>query len=121
MSTNKVYGDRPNTMTGGERKRAGTTPIPSTAMGIPESFSIDQSLHSLFGASKVAADVMVQEYGRYFGMPTCCLTRRLPDRAESFRRRTAWISQLSDPLQPKRQGIQGFWLQGQTSPRQHSL
>ncbi len=41
--------------------------------GIPETFSIDQSLHSLFGASKVAADVMVQEYGRYFGMPTCCL------------------------------------------------
>jgi CDP-paratose 2-epimerase len=41
--------------------------------GIPETFSIDQSKHSLFGASKVAADVMVQEYGRYFGMPTCCL------------------------------------------------
>jgi CDP-paratose 2-epimerase len=41
--------------------------------GIPETFSIDQSKHSLFGASKVAADVMVQEYGRYFNMPTCCL------------------------------------------------
>jgi CDP-paratose 2-epimerase len=41
--------------------------------GIPESFSIDQSKHSLFGASKLAADVMVQEYGRYFGMPTVCL------------------------------------------------
>ena len=38
-----------------------------------ESFTIDQSKHSLFGASKVAADVMVQEYGRYFDMPTCCL------------------------------------------------
>ena len=54
-------------------RRAGTTPIPPYADGIPETFSIDQSLHSLFGASKVAADVMVQEYGRYFGMPTCCL------------------------------------------------
>ena len=43
------------------------------ADGIPETFSIDQSKHSLFGASKVAADVMVQEYGRYFNMPTCCL------------------------------------------------
>ena len=43
------------------------------AQGIPETFSIDQSKHSLFGASKVAADVMVQEYGRYFNMPTCCL------------------------------------------------
>jgi CDP-paratose 2-epimerase len=41
--------------------------------GIPESLSIDQSKHSLFGASKVAADVMVQEYGRYFNIPTCCL------------------------------------------------
>jgi CDP-paratose 2-epimerase len=41
--------------------------------GIPETFTIDQSKHSLFGASKVAADVMVQEYGRYFDMPTCCL------------------------------------------------
>ena len=41
--------------------------------GIAENFTIDQSKHSLFGASKVAADVMVQEYGRYFGIPTCCL------------------------------------------------
>ena len=46
---------------------------PAYAHGIPETFTIDQSKHSLFGASKVAADVMVQEYGRYFGMPTCCL------------------------------------------------
>jgi CDP-paratose 2-epimerase len=46
---------------------------PAFAHGISESFSIDQSKHSLFGASKVAADVMVQEYGRYFGMPTCAL------------------------------------------------
>jgi len=46
---------------------------PEFAAGIKESFSIDQCLHSLFGASKVAADIMVQEYGRYFQMPTCCL------------------------------------------------
>src|SRR5262249_39798326 len=46
---------------------------PAFANGIPEDLSIDQSKHSVFGASKVAADVMVQEYGRYFGMPTCCL------------------------------------------------
>jgi len=43
------------------------------ANGIKESFAIDHSMHSIFGASKVAADVMVQEYGRYFQMPTCCL------------------------------------------------
>ena len=73
-STNKVYGDAPNRL-----------PLEETptrfeisrgheffGRGIPESFSIDQSLHSIFGASKVAADVMVQEYGRYFGMNTVC-------------------------------------------------
>ena len=43
------------------------------ANGINESFRIDQSKHSLFGASKLAADIMVQEYGRYFGIPTCIL------------------------------------------------
>jgi CDP-paratose 2-epimerase len=46
---------------------------PAYANGIPETFTVDQSIHSLFGASKLAADVLVQEYGRYFGMPTCCL------------------------------------------------
>jgi CDP-paratose 2-epimerase len=46
---------------------------PTYELGISETFRIDRSKHSLFGASKVAADVMVQEYGRYFGMPTCCL------------------------------------------------
>jgi len=46
---------------------------PAYANGIREDFPIDQCKHSLFGASKVAADVMVQEYGRYFGMKTCCL------------------------------------------------
>ena len=47
--------------------------------------SIDHAPHALFGASKVAADLLVQEYGRYFGMPTVCLPRRLPDRAASTR------------------------------------
>ena len=46
---------------------------PEYANGIPETFSIDQSKHSLFGASKAASDLLVQEYGRYFSMPTCCL------------------------------------------------
>ncbi len=48
-------------------------PTPAFLEGIPETFSIDQSKHSIFGASKVAGDVMAQEYGRYFNMPTCCL------------------------------------------------
>jgi CDP-paratose 2-epimerase len=73
MSTNKVYGDRPNTIELKELETRWDYADPQFAQGIPENFSIDQSKHSLFGASKVAADVMVQEYGRYFGMPTCCL------------------------------------------------
>jgi CDP-paratose 2-epimerase len=51
--------------------------------GIAETFSIDQSKHSIFGASEVAGDVMVQEYGRYFGLKICCPARRLPDRPQS--------------------------------------
>ena len=73
MSTNKVYGDRPNLIPLEEHETRWDYADSTYANGIPESFSIDQSKHSLFGASKVAADVMVQEYGRYFGMPTCCL------------------------------------------------
>lgn len=73
MSTNKVYGDLPNTIRLKELPSRWDYDDPSFSNGISESFSIDQSKHSLFGASKVAADVMVQEYGRYFGMPTCCL------------------------------------------------
>ncbi|MFI5367450.1 MAG: NAD-dependent epimerase/dehydratase family protein [Spirochaetia bacterium] len=73
MSTNKVYGDRPNTIRLKELPTRWDYDDPAYVNGIPESFSIDQSKHSLFGVSKVAADVMVQEYGRYFGMPTCCL------------------------------------------------
>jgi CDP-paratose 2-epimerase len=73
MSTNKVYGDLPNSIRLTELETRWEYDNPEFANGIPETFSIDQSKHSLFGASKVAADVMVQEYGRYFGMPTCCL------------------------------------------------
>jgi CDP-paratose 2-epimerase len=73
MSTNKVYGDRPNTIRLEELDTRWDYADPAFSQGIPESFSIDQSKHSLFGASKVASDVMVQEYGRYFDMPTCCL------------------------------------------------
>ncbi len=73
MSTNKVYGDRPNEIALKELETRWDYADPVYADGIPESFSIDQSKHSLFGASKLAGDIMVQEYGRYFDMPTCCL------------------------------------------------
>jgi CDP-paratose 2-epimerase len=73
FSTNKVYGDAPNRIPLKEMETRWAYADSEYEDGIPESFSIDQSKHSLFGASKVAADVLVQEYGRYFGMPTVCL------------------------------------------------
>jgi CDP-paratose 2-epimerase len=73
MSTNKVYGDRPNAISVEELPTRWDFTDAAFTHGIPESLSIDQSSHSLFGASKLAADVLVQEYGRYFGIPTCCL------------------------------------------------
>jgi CDP-paratose 2-epimerase len=73
MSTNKVYGDRPNTLPLRELPTRWDFADAAWEHGIPESLSIDQSKHSLFGASKAASDLLVQEYGRYFGMPTCCL------------------------------------------------
>jgi len=73
MSTNKVYGDRPNTIRLKELPNRWDYDDPEYANGIPETFSIDQSKHSIFGASKVAGDVMVQEYGRYFGLKSCVL------------------------------------------------
>jgi CDP-paratose 2-epimerase len=73
MSTNKVYGDRPNQIALVELESRWAYADPEFAAGIPENFPIDQSKHSVFGASKVAADIMVQEYGRYFGLKTCCL------------------------------------------------
>jgi CDP-paratose 2-epimerase len=73
MSTNKVYGDAPNEIALVETETRWDYADHNYASGIPETFRIDQSKHSIFGASKVAADILVQEYGRYFGMPTCCL------------------------------------------------
>lgn len=73
MSTNKVYGDRPNTLPLKELDTRWDYADAADHEGIREDFSIDQSKHSIFGASKVAGDVMVQEYGRYFGLKSCCL------------------------------------------------
>jgi CDP-paratose 2-epimerase len=73
MSTNKVYGDRPNSIALEELETRWDYADRRYENGIPEDFPIDQSKHSLFGASKAAGDIMVQEYGRYFQMPTCCL------------------------------------------------
>ena len=79
MSTNKVYGDVPNELPLVEQETRWEYARPENHHGIDESCRIDRCLHSVFGASKVAADVMTQEYGRYFGLKTCifrggCLT-----------------------------------------------
>jgi CDP-paratose 2-epimerase len=73
LSTNKVYGDAPNEIKMIELASRYDYSDPNYEHGISESFSIDQTKHSLFGSSKVSADVSVQEYGRYFNMPTACL------------------------------------------------
>lgn len=73
MSTNKVYGDAPNELPLQELKTRWEYSRTEDYAGIREDMRIDRSKHSVFGASKVAADVMVQEYGRYFGLKTCCL------------------------------------------------
>ncbi len=74
ISTNKVYGDRPNSLPLVERETRLELPEEHRFhRGIDTSMSIDATMHSLFGASKAAADLLVQEYGRYFGMPTACL------------------------------------------------
>ncbi len=73
LSTNKVYGDGPNQLPLIERETRWDYADAEDFFGISEKFPVDQTLHSVFGASKLAADVMVQEYGRYFGLPSCCL------------------------------------------------
>jgi CDP-paratose 2-epimerase len=73
LSTNKVYGDAPNEIPLVELETRWDYRDNEYYNGIDENFRIDQSKHSIFGASKVAGDIMVQEYGRYFDMKTCCL------------------------------------------------
>src|SRR5215210_3244082 len=72
LSTNKVYGDAPNELPLVELETRWDFADEADREGIDETMRIDRTLHSLFGASKVAADVLVQEYGSYFGMPTVC-------------------------------------------------
>ena len=73
LSTNKVYGDAPNRLPIVELDTRWDYADLKWKNGINEEFTIDQSKHSLFGASKLAADILVQEYGRYFNIPTCIL------------------------------------------------
>ena len=120
-STNKVYGDTPNDLPLVEKEeRWEVDPDhPFAAHGIDESMSIDHSKHSLFGASKVAADVLVQEYGRYFGMKTAvfrggCLTGPSHSAAELH----GFLAYLV-LCAATRQAVHRLRVQGQAGPRQH--
>ena len=73
LSTNKVYGDNPNKLELVEMETRWEFAGEIFSKGINENFSIDRTTHSLFGVSKASSDLLVQEYGRYFKMPTCCL------------------------------------------------
>ena len=73
LSTNKVYGDNPNKLELNELKMRYEYKNKNFKKGIDEKLSIDQNTHSIFGASKLSADILVQEYGRYFDIITCCL------------------------------------------------
>ena len=121
-STNKVYGDRPNSLPLVEREtRYEIEPGHPYEQGITEEMSIDACLHSIFGASKVAADVMVQEYGRYFGMKTAVLPRWHPDRPGPLRRRAARLPRVPDALRHGAPHVQPLRLQGQDGPRRDPL
>src|SRR5215469_17691768 len=122
-STNKVYGDTPNRLPLVEQETRWELPEdhPYGRHGIDESMSIDQTMHSLFGASKVAADVLVQEYGRYFGMKTVCFSRRLSHRSQSFRGGAPWFSSLSCEVRGHRPAICRVRLRREAGSRQHSF
>jgi CDP-paratose 2-epimerase len=95
-STNKVYGDLPNSLPLLELLRRLELPEDHRYYkGIDTTMSIDRSTHSLFGVSKAAADLLVQEYGRYFDMPTVCFRG-------GCRYAAAWVSVLSDALHDDR-------------------
>jgi len=110
MSTNKVYGDAPNAIPMLELDTRWEYADEAYANGIAESFTIDQSKHSLFGASKVAADVMVQEYGRYFGMPTCCLRGGCLTGPNHTGVELHWLFKLFSKMQFRRKTVYCFWI-----------
>ena len=91
MSTNKVYGDAPNEIPHSELETRYDYTNESDFNGVDESCRIDQTMHSLFGASKTAADVLAQEYGKYFGLKTGIFRGRLLDRCQSQRRGTSRV------------------------------
>ena len=119
MSTNKVYGDAPNEKPMRETETRYDYSDPADFEGIDENCRIDRTLHSLFGASKVAADIYAQEYGRYFGMARGNFSRRMPDRPVPFGRRAARVSFVFAQGGAVREAVHGIRLQGKAGSRQH--
>ena len=122
-STNKVYGDNPNHLPLVELEtRWEIDPShPFAEHGIDEIMSVDQTKHSLFGVSKLAADVMVQEYGRYFGMKTGCFRGGcLTGPGHSGTMLHGFLSYLVK-CAITGHAVHGLRLQGQAGPRQHPL
>ena len=120
-STNKVYGDNPNKLPLIELEtRWEIDPTHVYAEGINEGMSIDHCMHSVFGASKSAADLMVQEYGRYFGMHTACFRGGcLTGPAHSGTKLHGFL-RLSNEMLCYPDSLRGLRIQGQTGSRQHS-
>ena len=117
-STNKVYGDRPNYLPLVEKEKRWD--YADGLDGIDENMSIDQCLHSIFGASKVAADVMCQEFGRYFSMPIGVFRSGCHDRPATRGRGTARLPRLHRALRNDRPRVHHLRLQGQAGTRSDS-
>ena len=107
-STNKVYGDRPNFLP--LRELPTRFDYADGRDGIDETLSIDNCLHSLFGASKVAADILCQEFGRYFQMPSRHFPGRLPDWSGACGSSASRLSELHRPLCRHRAAVHDFWI-----------
>ena len=121
-STNKVYGDLPNHLP--LEEHAARLELPSDHhyyAGVDTSMSIDRSMHSLFGASKVAADVLVQEYGRYFDMPTVCFRGGCLTGPQHARRPAPRIPRLPDAVHRRRSAVHDLRVRRQAGARQHPL
>ena len=110
MSTNKVYGDAPNGIQLVELEKRWDYADPAYEHGIPETFRIDQCKHSLFGASKVAADIMVQRVRTVLRHADLLFAGGLSDRPKSLRGGVARFSQLFGQGQPEIRSVPYLWV-----------
>ena len=120
MSTNKVYGDAPNEMPMKELATRYDYARTEDFDGVDENCRIDRTMHSLFGASKTAADLVAQEYGRYFGMKVGMFRGGCLTGPTHSGRGAAWIFVLPGESGADGRKIFGIWIQGKTGSRQYS-